>query len=83
MNPLYLNEQDSLAEELLHEEELIGHLSRLAFFRINTLKLSRQKKEYTEVRIALQESIRNSLLRFVDPQSLLEHLSFGSDPLLN
>jgi len=76
MNKPYLNDQADIAREFQFLDEHTEQNSRLAFFKINSYKLSLIKASFCTTREELTSVIRNTLLNYTDPALLLSDLGF-------
>lgn len=83
MKQVYLNEQDSLVDDFILEQDLTAHQSHLAFFRISSYKLAKQQPSYAAVAAELRRHISQSLLRYRSPRAILFSLPDGLHPGLN
>jgi len=80
--PIY-NDQAYIAEKFLAIDEQITQTARLAFFRINSYKLSLIKSSFSTSREELTDSIQKSLLNYTDSGRVLADLGFFDGPLVN
>ena len=80
MNHPYYSDQAYIAESFSLEEDYISQTARLAFFKINSYKLSLIKSSFSQSRAELQENIKSSLLNYTSPEIILADLGFfGSE----
>jgi hypothetical protein len=80
--PIY-NDQAYIAEKFLSIDELTIQTARLAFFRINSYKLSLIKSSFSTSREELTDSIQKSLLNYTNPGRVLADLGFFEDQVDN
>lgn len=78
MTEPFYNDQAYIAEGFLLDEDFTEQTARLAYFKINSYKLSLMKSAFRETRRELQLNIRNSLFHFTDPGILLAEMGFFS-----
>jgi hypothetical protein len=83
MNKPYYNDQAHIAEECLFIDEHTSQTARLAYFKINSYKLSLIKSSFRTSREDLTDIIKNTLLNYTDPVDLLYHLRFFEMKLEN
>lgn len=76
MNQPYYSDQAYIAESFFLEEEYIAQNARLAFFKINSYKLTLIKSTLSRTRSDLQQNLRRSLLNFNTPAIILAELGF-------
>ena len=76
MNKPYHNDQAHIAEEFLFIDEHVAQSARLAYFKINSYKLSLIKASFSTNKEDMSEIIRTSLLNYTDPAKLLSYLGF-------
>jgi hypothetical protein len=80
MNQPYCNDQAYIAESFHLEEDYIGQMSRLAYFKINSYKLSLIKAAFCKTRDELEQNIQGTLLNYTSPGIILADLGFfGSE----
>ena len=75
MKPFY-NDQAHIAEQFLLFEEYTTQTARLAFFKINSYKLSLIKSTFANSREELKTSIKTSLLNYTNAGIILADLGF-------
>ena len=75
-HPYYYNDQASIAESFYLSDDYIAQTARLAFFKINSYKLSLIKASFCKSREELANNIKDSLLNYVEPVFLLSDLGF-------
>jgi hypothetical protein len=76
MNKPYHNDQAHIAEDFQFTEEHILQTSRLAFFKINSYKLSLIKASFSTSREDMSEIIKNTLLNYTDTAKVLADTGF-------
>ena len=76
MNKPIYNDQAYIAEKFLAIDEQTTQTARLAFFRINSYKLSLIKASFSTSREELTDSIQKSLLNYTNPGRVLSNLGF-------
>ena len=76
MNQPYCNDQAYIAESFHLDDDYIGQMSRLAFFKINSYKLTLIKNSFRNTREELHSSIRSSLFNYTSPAIVLADLGF-------
>ena len=76
MNKPYHNDQAHIAEDFQFADEHILQTSRLAFFKINSYKLSLIKASFSTSREDMSEIIKNTLLNYTDPTKVLADTGF-------
>lgn len=76
MNKPRYNDQAYIAEEFQYMDEHTTQIARLAFFKINSYKLSLIKASFCSSREELSGIIKNTLLNYADPGSILSGLGF-------
>lgn len=74
-HPLY-NDQGYIAESFCLEEDFTNQSARLAFFKINSYKLTLIKTKYKRTREELRHSIKENLFNYTDPGIILADLQF-------
>jgi len=82
-NQLYHNDQAHIAEEFHFIDEHTAQTARLAFFKINSYKLSLIKASFSTSKDDLTEIIKNTLLNYTDPGRVLADLGFFEAELEN
>jgi hypothetical protein len=83
MNKPYHNDQAHIAEEFHFIDEHTSQTARLAFFKINSYKLSLIKASFCTTREELTGIIKGTLLNYTDPASVLADLGFFEVELNN
>lgn len=76
MNHPYYNDQAYIAESFHLAENHTAQTARLAFFKINSYKLSIIKASFSKSREELVNNINNSLLNYTNPGIILADLGF-------
>ena len=76
MNHLYYSDQAYIAESFFLTEDFISQTARLAFFKINSYKLSLEKGSFYKSREELSDNIKGSLLNYTDPAIILADMGF-------
>jgi hypothetical protein len=76
MNKLYYNDQAHIAEDFLYADEHTTQTARLAYFKINSYKLSLVNAAFCMSREELTGIIRNTLLNYISPSSVLLDLDY-------
>jgi hypothetical protein len=76
MNKLYHNDQAHIAEEFSYVDEHTTQTARLAYFKINSYKLSRINAAFCMSREELTGIIKKTLLNYTDPGTVLAGLGF-------
>ncbi|MBM3414993.1 MAG: hypothetical protein FJY20_00830 [Bacteroidetes bacterium] len=80
MNPPYCNDQAYIAEAFQLDEDYIGQMTRLSFFKINSYKLSLIKASFCKTRDELGRNLHSTLLNYTSPAIILADLGFfGSE----
>ncbi len=76
MTQPFYNDQLYIAESFHLIEDFTEQTARLAFFKVNSYKLSLLKPTFAKTRIQLKENISDSLLNFTQPVIILADLGF-------
>lgn len=76
MTQPFYNDQAYIAGAFQLDEEFIEQTARLAFFKINSYKLTLINSSFKITREELRESIKDSLLNYTDPGIILADLGF-------
>ena len=76
MNQFLYNDQAHIAESFNLVEEFTAQTARLAFFKVNSYKLSLFKSSFMQTKTELRDNIRNSLLNYTSPGIILADLGF-------
>ncbi len=83
MNPIYCNDQAYIAESYLLDADYIHQMCRLAFFKINSYKLSVIKASFCRTKDELEKNLRSTLLNYKTAKELLCLTGFQEEELLN
>ena len=83
MNKSYYNDQAYIAGQFRFSDEHTAQSARLAFFKINSYKLSLVNSAFCMSRKELTGIIKSSLLNYTDPGSVLYHTRFFAAELEN
>jgi len=76
MNKPFYNDQAHIAEEFTLFEEFTTQTARLAFFKINSYKLSFVNSAFCMSREALSDIIKGTLLNYTAPSEILSEVGF-------
>ncbi len=76
MNHPFYNDQAYIAEGFHMSDDFTAQTARLAFFKINSYKLSLVKSAFTKSREELKGNIKSSLFNYTDPGIILADLGF-------
>ena len=76
MNKPYHNDQAHIAEDFHFIDEHTAQTARLAFFKINSYKLSLIKASFNTSREDMTEIIKNTLLNYTDCGKVLADTGF-------
>lgn len=76
MNKPYYNDQAHIAEEFQFIDEHTAQSARLAFFKINSYKLSLIKASFSTSHEDLSSLIRSTLLNYTNPGRILADLGY-------
>ena len=76
MNKPIHNDQAHIAEEFTYLDEHTQQTARLAYFKINSYKLSLIHAAFCMTREELTGIIRNTLLNYTSPSAILISLGF-------
>jgi hypothetical protein len=76
MNQPYCNDQAYIAEAFHLDEDYIGQMARLAYFKVNSYKLSLMKASFCKTRDELEQNIHGTLLNYTSPAIILADLGF-------
>lgn len=76
MNHPFYNDQAHIAESFSLTEEFTAQTARLAYFKVNSYKLSMIKSSFVKTREELFDNICNSLLNYTSPEIILADLGF-------
>ena len=83
MNYLRFNDQAFIAESFNMDEDFTFQSARLAFFKINSYKLSLINSTFCVTRAELKKSISKSLLNYTSPDMVLLTTGFFNQELDN
>ena len=72
----YYNDQAHIAQEFQFIDEHISQTSRLAFFKINSYKLSLIKASFSTNKDDMTVIIKNTLLNYIDAEKVLANVGF-------
>ena len=72
----YHNDQAHIAEDFHFIEEHTAQTARLAFFKINSYKLSLIKASFNTSKEDMSEIIKNTLLNYTDAGKVLSDTGF-------
>jgi len=76
MNHPYYNDQAYIAESFHLLEDFTAQTARLAYFKINSYKLTLIKESFRKTRCELKDSIMKTLLNYTNPGIILADLGF-------
>ena len=80
--PLY-NDQNYIAERFMAIDENTVQNARLAYFKINSYKLSLMKSSFSKSKEELTDNLKCTLFNYTDSTGLLAHLGFFDDMMEN
>ncbi|HWR33441.1 MAG TPA: hypothetical protein VN451_07950 [Chitinophagaceae bacterium] len=83
MNHPYYSDQAYIAESFSLEEDYISQTARLAFFKINSYKLTLFKAAFSNSQQELRDNISRSLLNYTCPAIILADMSFFKSEIDN
>lgn len=83
MKNQFYNDQAHIAESFNLTEEFTAQTARLAYFKLNSYKLSLVKSSFIKTREELMDNIRGSLLNYTSPEIILADLGFFSSQVDN
>jgi hypothetical protein len=83
MNQPYYNDQEHIAQEFQFIDEHTMQTARLAFFKINSYKLSLIKSSFSTSREDLTDIIKATLLNYTDAGRVLSNLGFFDAEIKN
>lgn len=83
MNHPYYNDQAHIAESFSLVEEFTAQTARLAYFKLNSYRLSLIKSSFIKTREELMDNIKGSLLNYTSPEIILADLGFFSSQVDN
>ena len=76
MNHLYYNDTAYIAQSFHLSEDYTIQTARLAFFKVNSYKLSLVKSSFSKSRRELVNNLKDSLLNYTSPEIILADLGF-------
>jgi hypothetical protein len=76
MNTPYYNDQVHIAQEFQFIDDHIAQTARLAFFKINSYKLSLIRASFSTSQQDLSDIIKATLLNYKDPSRILADTGF-------
>jgi hypothetical protein len=76
MKDLYYNDTTYIAQSFHLSEDFTTQTARLAFFKINSYKLSLVKSSFSKSREELVNNLKDSLLNYTSPEIILADLGF-------
>ena len=76
MNHPFYNDQAYIAESFHLVDDFTAQTARLAYFKINSYKLTLIKEAFLKTRDELKDSINKSLLNYTNPGIILADLGF-------
>ncbi len=76
MSHIYYNDQAYIAESFHLAEDFTAQTARLAFFKINSYKLSLVKSAFSKSREELTNNLKESMLNYTSPEIILADLGF-------
>ncbi len=76
MNHPFYNDQAYIAESFHLVDDFTAQTARLAYFKINSYKLTLIKNAFIKTRDELKDSINKSLLNYTNPGIILADLGF-------
>ena len=83
MNHPFYNDQAYIAESFHLVDDFTSQTARLAFFKINSYKLSLIKSSFIKSREDLKTNIKSSLLNYTSGAIILAELGFFSSEVDN
>lgn len=83
MNKPYHNDQAHIAEEFHFIDEHTSQTARLAFFKINSYKLSIIKASFCSSHEDMSDIIKNTLLNYTEAGTVLINLGFFEAEISN
>ena len=83
MNHPFYNDQAHIAESFNLVEEFTAQTARLAYFKVNSYKLSMIKSSFIKTREELMVNIMGSLLNYTSPEIILADLGFFQSQIDN
>jgi hypothetical protein len=80
MKNQYYNDTAYIAQSFHLSEDYTAQTARLAFFKINSYKLSLVKTSFSKSRRELVNNLKDSLLNYTSPEIILADMGFfGSE----
>ncbi len=76
MNQPYYNDTAYIAQSFSLSEDYTAQTARLAFFKVNSYKLSIVKSSFNKTRKELVSNLKDSLLNYTSPEIILADLGF-------
>ena len=76
MNQPFYNDQVHIAESFQLVEEFTAQTARLAYFKLNSYRLSMIKSSFVKTREELMVNIKGSLLNYTSPGIILADLGY-------
>lgn len=76
MQAPFYNDQAHIAESFQLVEEFTAQTARLAYFKLNSYRLSLIKSSFVRTRDELMVNIKSSLLNYTNPGIILADLGF-------
>lgn len=76
MTQPFYNDQAYIAEGFHLDEDFTEQTARLAFFKINSYKLSLLKSSFRQTRQELKQSLNETLFNYTDPAIILADTGF-------
>ncbi len=76
MKDLYYNDTAYIAQSFCLAEDYTEQTARLAFFKVNSYKLSLYKSSFNITRDELVNNLKDSLLHYESPELILADLGF-------
>ena len=83
MNKPYHNDQAYIAEEFQLSDHYTTQTAQLAFFKINSYKLSFIHGAFCKSREELTSIINDTLLNYTDPAAVLSDVGFFNNEMEN
>lgn len=76
MNQPFYNDQAHIAESFHLADDFTSQSARIAYFKINSYKLSLVNAAFCKTRNELIENLKNTLLNYTNPGIVLADLGF-------
>ncbi|MEO7924517.1 MAG: hypothetical protein ABIR30_12625 [Chitinophagaceae bacterium] len=76
MNKPFYNDQAHIAESFHLADDFTAQTARLAFFKINSYKLSQVNTAFRQTRNELVENLKCTLLNYTNPGIILADLGY-------